>query len=231
MATNANGDLLDGLWIIPHFGDEGAYYMVEEDYLRENAQARNGGEYYIPGHKLGSLIKRLLPLQYSSPEILDILDLEEIRTWITDNPLAVYEVTYGDGRERWYKDLRNVVIRCGMILLWRGTIITSVPDIEAVKQHLRSAEAKVEKLEWPSTSLIRIEYTHKKTFEPAELVLWGQLTGEIEEVVSADDEETVSEESATDPAEALRTIKSLLDDGLITHEEFAIKRTEILNRI
>lgn len=229
MATNDKGDLLDGIWIIPYLGEGSACYINEAEWLLKNKEANDGencnGNYYIPSSLILRLVQGYMKIQYQHPEIQDVIDIENIREWIKNYPAVSFS-------DHLANELRKLAIKCGMLLVWRGEITTSLADAESVGEQLRLVESQIKQLEWPYESLIHINYVSKKFYEATEIVTLGKLMGQIEEVVASEDKEvTDTVGSKSDPVNDLRLIKSLLDEGLITQEEFAEKRTEILTRI
>ncbi|MEO5914430.1 MAG: hypothetical protein ABIS50_09375 [Luteolibacter sp.] len=243
MATNAQGDLLDGLWIIPHLGDEGAVYVDEEDYLRENAQAKNGGEYYIPAHMLRQTLAQIYSVQSSHSKALDQLDVKGIDTLLNAHAIddsyrvaqTVDGVTISISDERWHQSLTRGSVQCGLTLMWRGIITTSLPDIESVGQLLREVESKVKQLGWPSESLIDIAYAHKGMFD-IDTVPLGQLTGEFEQVRAAnhdaaaatdgDSELRQRDEETVDTREFPRAA-TVSPEELFTDDELAEMKAEV----
>ena len=208
----------DGVWFLR----TGEAVFIEETKFRDAGEA--------PFRILKRLLSSLLADTSAVDLPVEVFNASVVREWINANSPP-------DGEARvmeWYAQLSDVCIRCGLSLLWRGKLTTSIPDLAQVCAAVQSCEETVSRLRWPAESLILVT-TIADTAEPkSEHISLGLLTGErfLEAVeLPPDGQSPAAQEPPKSPADALNVIKSLLDQGLISGDEFAAKRAEILSRI
>jgi hypothetical protein len=202
---NDGSDLDGGMW----FSNTGQYFNISEKIGR-TARA--------PIVALTMFIKAILPHNVA------------VRQWISVHPMAkVVETEQGDkDAEMWWKKVACVMIENGWNLAWGGSIHTNNLDAKSLIKALNNVpQAAFEEsgLNWPEDAVVTI-----KDMEGEECVmLWGVLLGKekYKETVEA----TPVAADFLDPATRLQKLKSLLDQNLISEEEYSSKKAEILSQL
>jgi hypothetical protein len=205
---NDGSDLDGGMW----FSNTGQYYVIDD--------ARYGRTYTAPLRALTGFIKAILPHNVA------------VRQWISGNPVAkTVETEQGDkDAEMWWKKVACVMIENGWNLAWGGSIHTKNLDAKSLIKALNNVpqaafETSESEFNWPEDAVVTI-----KDMEGEECVMrWGVLLGK--EKYKETVEETPVAADVLDPATRLQKLKSLLDQNLISEEEYSSKKAEILSQL
>lgn len=153
MATNAQGDLLDGLWILP---DGQAFYMDESQSEDPDA---------LPFATLCRLLPRLIgdSTMGSHLEVAGV-DVAGIKNWLNENlspsgRTIVDVVPNNVNAEEWHwlDQLKIQSIRSGLTLIWRGCITTAIDEYPELCMVLRSTKEQILQLDWPPDHLLTLQ--------------------------------------------------------------------------
>ncbi len=167
------------------------------------------------------------------PFLDGIYDVPPLRAWINMNPPPS-----GDEAKsiEWFNKVCGILILGGVTLMWRGTIYTTLKEPGALAKLLALEAELVDKLNWaPSDSVVLHVIALN---EPAEetTVTWGTLLG-LSSPNSQEENKDALPDLNTAPAPlpdvgaSLKQLKSLLDEGLISQDEYTSKREAIISRV
>ncbi len=205
---NDGSDIVGGLW----FSNTGQYFVIDHKRFGYDAQA--------PLKAITCFIKVILPYDTA------------VREWIRAHPVAkAVETEQGDkDAEMWWKKVACVMIENGWNLAWGGQIHAKNLDAKSLIKALNNVpqaafETSGSGLNWPEDAVVTI-----KDMEGEECVMrWGVLLGKekYKETVEA----TPVAADVLDPATRLQKLKSLLDQNLISEEEYSSKKAEILSQL
>ena len=172
-------------------------------------------------------------LLHKEPFLEGIYDVPPLRAWINMNPPPS-----GDEEKsiEWFNSVCKILILGGITLMWRGTIYTTLKEHGALAKLLALEAELVDKLKWAPSDSVALHVIAPD--EPAEetTVTWGTLLG-LPSPNSQEENEVALPGLNTAPAPlpdvgtSLKQLKSLLDEGLISQDEYTTRREAILARL
>lgn len=212
MAVAEDGSLKDGIWLLK----SGDGYYLDETQVKSADQLEK-----LPYVGASKVIELLISQGIQGNVPAELFDFEGIRKWINENPPGST-----DGKQ-WAMQLMAQAVLHGLMFIWRGEITTTLRGAADISTFLSPSKSLTDRLGWPGYRLIAVNTMTKTGDSSSELISWGQLLGENPEAYPPVEPAPAS----SNPADALKNLKSLLDEGLISEEEFNTKRREILARI
>ena len=207
--SDSNG-LPNGIW----FSDEGMYYFIDDNKLDNRATD--------PLCALSSFIKQVI-----QKNLFDC----PIKKWISYNrPQESGNVEQDrEAAEKWWKKLSVVMIDNGWNLAWHGVIFTNLPVNKLAKtiEKIPPEVFETGKLDWPEDATVMIKPMDAEADEVE--MCWGALFGK--QINGEPAEQTLLASGISDPTTRLQRLKLLLEQSLISEEEYATKKAEILSQL
>lgn len=135
----------------------------------------------LPYIILAKLIERLTAIHITEEPIpVDQVDIERIRTWLTNNPTP-WNGSGEDAYRKWYASLAVESIFSGMTLVWAGGIHTALKHKEEVIALLQKALGREKRLCWPEDSLIEIHHLDREEKKSPSMVFFSEFTRPAQE--------------------------------------------------
>ncbi len=223
MGTRSDGALTDGVWLLSN--GEGLYL--------DESKSKNPDD--LPYIALSSVLQNLIQRAAEGEIEPSVFNAEGIQDWLNTTPPPS-----GGGRaiQKWYEQLANFSIRRGLTLIWRAEIMTAVQEESELAKIIQNGAETVQRLEWSPDERVLVTYLHSRTESSVDSVPVGRLTGafpstELEQETEENQPNSFLPQpnAPADVLSAMQQLKAMLDQGLITQDEFGAKKVEILARL